>query len=53
MRAGSVAALASTADRHLSQNWSRYFNASYPQIDGRILKIAGVHAMEAPPAPQR
>lgn len=38
MRAGhgSVAALASTADRHLSQDWSRYFHATYPQIDGLI-----------------
>ena len=91
MRAGSVAALTSTADRHLSQDWSRYFHATYPQIDGliyssahneeaavalyeraeqdlrcemklpldhrslrsRILKIAGDHAMEAPPATRR
>ncbi len=39
MRAGSVAALAKTADRPLSQSWSRYFyehNAAYPDIDGII-----------------
>lgn len=34
MRAGSVAALAKTADRNLSQAWSRYFYEVYPQIDG-------------------
>ena len=34
MRAGSVVALASTADRRLSQDWSRHFHAPYPQIDG-------------------
>ena len=34
MRAGSVAALAKTADRTLSQAWSRYFYEVYPQIDG-------------------
>lgn len=40
MRAGSVAALASTADRHLSQDWSRHFHATYPQIDGVIYSSA-------------
>lgn len=40
MRAGSVAALASTADRDLSQNWSRHFHATYPQIDGVIYSSA-------------
>jgi hypothetical protein len=40
MRAGSVAALASTADRGLSQNWSRYFHSIYPQIDGVIYSSA-------------
>jgi RES domain len=37
MRAGSVAALAKVADRHLSQAWSRYFYEQtdlYGQIDG-------------------
>ncbi len=37
MRAGSVAALAKVADRHLSQEWSRYFydqTSLYGQIDG-------------------
>ena len=37
MRAGSVAALAKVADRHLSQAWSRYFYERtdlYGQIDG-------------------
>jgi RES domain len=37
MRAGSVAALAKVADRHLSQDWSRYFYEQtdlYGQIDG-------------------
>lgn len=37
MRAGSVAALAKVADRHLSQAWSRYFYEQtdlYRQIDG-------------------
>jgi RES domain len=37
MRAGSVAALAKVADRHLSQTWSRYFYEQtdlYGQIDG-------------------
>jgi RES domain len=37
MRAGSVAALAKVADRHLSQDWSRYFYEQtdlYRQIDG-------------------
>jgi len=40
MRAGSVAALASTADRDLSQHWSRHFHATYPQIDGVIYSSA-------------
>lgn len=40
MRAGSVAALASTADRDLSQDWSRYFHAIYPHIDGVIYSSA-------------
>jgi hypothetical protein len=40
MRAGSVAALASTADRDLSQDWSRHFHATYPQIDGLIYSSA-------------
>ena len=40
MRAGSVTALASTADRDLSQNWSRHFHATYPQIDGVIYSSA-------------
>lgn len=37
MRAGSVAALAKVANRHLSQAWSRYFYEQtdlYGQIDG-------------------
>ena len=37
MRAGAVAALAKTADRNLSQAWSRYFyeqTADYGQLDG-------------------
>jgi RES domain len=37
MRAGSVAALAKVADRHLSQEWSRYFyeqTSLYGQVDG-------------------
>ena len=37
MRAGSVAALAKVADRHLSQAWSQYFYEQtdlYGQIDG-------------------
>jgi RES domain len=37
MRAGSVAALAKVANRHLSQTWSRYFYEQtdlYGQIDG-------------------
>ncbi len=34
MRAGSVAALAKVADRKLSQDWSRYFYNSCPQIEG-------------------
>lgn len=37
MRAGSVAALAKTSDRNLSQEWSRYFyeqTDQYGQIDG-------------------
>jgi RES domain len=37
MRAGAVAALAKVADRHLSQDWSRYFYEQtdlYGQIDG-------------------
>jgi hypothetical protein len=37
MRAGSVAALAKTADRSLSQEWSRYFyeqTSQYEHIDG-------------------
>lgn len=37
MRAGSIAALAKVADRHLSQDWSRYFYEQtdlYGQIDG-------------------
>jgi len=69
MPAGSVAALASTADRHLSQDWSRYFHATYPQIDGVIYRSAhneeaavalyeraeqDVHCeMEAPPVHQK
>lgn len=39
MRAGSVSALAKTADRTLSQEWSRYFyenNNIYTYIDGII-----------------
>lgn len=39
MKAGSVAALAKTADRFLSQEWSRYFydeQEIYPEIDGII-----------------
>jgi len=39
MRAGSVSALAKTADRRLSQAWSRYFYENqqiYPKIDGII-----------------
>ncbi|MCP9809260.1 RES family NAD+ phosphorylase [Cyanobium sp. HWJ4-Hawea] len=40
MRAGSVAALASTADRDLSQDWSRHFHATYLQIDGVIYSSA-------------
>ena len=40
MRAGSVAALASTADRQLSQEWSRHFHATYPQIDGVLYSSA-------------
>lgn len=40
MCAGSVAALASTADRDLSQEWSRHFHAIYPQIDGLIYSSA-------------
>lgn len=39
MRAGSLAALAKTADRSLSQEWSRYFydeQKIYPEIDGII-----------------
>lgn len=40
MRAGSVAALSSCADRNLSQEWSRYFHATYPQIDGLIYSSA-------------
>ena len=37
MRAGSVAALAKIADRHLSQTWSRFFyeeTSIYGEIDG-------------------
>lgn len=40
MRAGSVAALTSTADRQISQDWSKYFHATYPQIDGVIYSSA-------------
>ena len=40
MRAGSVAALASTADRDLSQNWSRHFHATTPHISGVIYSSA-------------
>lgn len=40
MCAGSVAALASTADRPLSQDWSRHFYATYPQIDGVLYSSA-------------
>ena len=40
VRAGSVAALASTADRDLNQHWSRHFHATYPQIDGVIYSSA-------------
>jgi hypothetical protein len=40
MRAGSVAALSSCADRNLSQEWSRHFHATYPQIDGLIYSSA-------------
>jgi hypothetical protein len=39
MKAGSVAALAKTADRELSQAWSRYFYEQeeiYGKIDGII-----------------
>ena len=39
MKAGSVAALAKTADRNLSQEWSRYFYEQediYPTVDGLI-----------------
>ena len=36
MKVGSVAALAQTADREISQAWSRYFYTSYPDIDGII-----------------
>ena len=39
MKAGSVAALAKTADRSLSQEWSRYFyeqKGIYSNIDGLI-----------------
>ena len=40
MRAGSVAALSSCADRDLSQQWSRHFHATYPQADGLIYRSA-------------
>lgn len=40
MRAGSVAALSSCVDRDLSQEWSRHFHATYPQIDGLIYSSA-------------
>lgn len=40
MRAGSVAALSSCADRDLSQCWSRHFHATYPQADGLIYRSA-------------
>lgn len=40
MRAGSVTALSSCADRDLSQEWSRHFHATYPQIDGLIYSSA-------------
>ena len=39
MKAGSVAALAKTADRSLSQEWSRYFYEQediYASVDGLI-----------------
>lgn len=45
MRAGSVAALSFCADRALSQDWSRYFHAAYPEIDGLIYSNA--HNQEA------
>jgi len=40
MRAGSVAALSSCADRDISQAWSRYFHGTYLQIDGLIYSSA-------------
>lgn len=40
MHAGSVAALSSCAYRALSQEWSRSFHATYPQIDGMIYSSA-------------
>lgn len=40
MRAGSVAALASCADRTISQAWSRHFYQTYPEIDGLIYSSA-------------
>jgi len=39
MKAGTVSAIAKTADRHLSQTWSRYFydqSELYGEIDGLI-----------------
>ncbi len=44
MRAGSVAALSSCADRTLSQEWSRHFHATYAQIDG--IKYSNAHNEE-------
>ncbi|MFM7754139.1 MAG: RES domain-containing protein [Cyanobium sp.] len=40
MRAGSVAAFSSCADRNLSQKWSRHFHTTYPRIDGLIYSSA-------------
>jgi len=45
MRAGSVSALSACADRALSQDWSRYFHATYSKIDG--LKYSSAHNEEA------
>ena len=43
MRAGSVAALAKTADRDLSQTWSRYFYEN-PDLYGKIDGISFLNA---------
>ena len=45
MRAGTVVAISSAADRQLSQKWSRYFYGCYQDIDGLIYSNA--HNAEA------